>query len=133
MHDLVKWWGGAPALTEEYEIDNGKVYKNGNVAVLYSPGYGGGYTTWSSSEGLSPFQPQVVACLLASRRDLITVDNLRMWMDIADNDDFSPYLGGVKDLEIEWLPKGTIFEIDEYDGFESIRVFNADSRGIFVA
>ncbi len=31
------------------------------------------------------------------------------------------YFGGAEDLVIEWMPIGTEFEIDEYDGSESIR------------
>ena len=31
------------------------------------------------------------------------------------------YFGGVEDLIIEWMPMGTEFEVDEYDGSESIR------------
>ena len=30
------------------------------------------------------------------------------------------YCGGADDLQIEWLDEGTVFEIDEYDGSESI-------------
>ena len=32
------------------------------------------------------------------------------------------YLGGMGDLKIEWLPVGTRFEIEEYDGFERLRI-----------
>ena len=31
------------------------------------------------------------------------------------------YAGGSDGLEIHWLPIGTIFDIEEYDGFETIR------------
>ena len=31
------------------------------------------------------------------------------------------YFGGAEDLVIEWMPMGTEFEVDEYDGSESIR------------
>ena len=30
------------------------------------------------------------------------------------------YIGGADDLRIEWMPIGTEFKIDEYDGAESI-------------
>jgi len=32
------------------------------------------------------------------------------------------YLGGLEDLEVKWLPIGTKFRIDEYDGSESIEL-----------
>lgn len=31
------------------------------------------------------------------------------------------YLGGLETLRVEWLPKGTKFIINEYDGSESIQ------------
>ena len=30
------------------------------------------------------------------------------------------YTGGIEDLEVQWVPEGTEFLIDEYDGAESI-------------
>ena len=33
------------------------------------------------------------------------------------------YDGGVDDLQVEWIEEGTHFEITEYDGSESIRIF----------
>ena len=30
------------------------------------------------------------------------------------------YKGGMMDLEVAWIPEGTLFKIDEYDGAESI-------------
>ena len=32
------------------------------------------------------------------------------------------YTGGMDSLKIEWLPEGTLFRINEYDGSESIEV-----------
>jgi hypothetical protein len=32
------------------------------------------------------------------------------------------YLGGMRDLQIEWLPVNTFFRVTEYDGFEKIEV-----------
>ena len=36
-------------------------------------------------------------------------------------------MGGANDLVIEWLPEGTIFEINEYGGYESIRIIDKNS------
>jgi hypothetical protein len=36
------------------------------------------------------------------------------------------YQGAVADLQVEWVKKGSRFEIDEYDGRESVRVFGPD-------
>ena len=31
-----------------------------------------------------------------------------------------PYLGGWRDIDIEWVPVGTKFKINEYAGYETI-------------
>jgi len=36
-----------------------------------------------------------------------------------------PYIGGACDLVIQWLPVGTEFMIEEYDGNETIRLKEA--------
>ena len=36
------------------------------------------------------------------------------------------YLGGLRDVEIEWVPKGARFVIDEYDGSESLTILGPD-------
>jgi len=32
------------------------------------------------------------------------------------------FLGGMKDLAIAWVPEGSLFKINEYDGSESIEL-----------
>lgn len=90
--------------------------KDGKVAVLYSPGYGAGWSSWAHEhEDALLFHPEIVQAVLDGDR--------KKAKDIAESlcgDSF--YGGGAEDLEIEWLPKGTQFEVDEYDGFESIRI-----------
>lgn len=90
-----------------------KVVRNGMVAVVVSPGYGAGWTTW---EDVSPFDPTVVA-----------------WIEDGKNPDTMPYknddgiyTGGLRDAEIEWISEGTRFEINEYDGFEDLRILGSN-------
>ena len=35
------------------------------------------------------------------------------------------YIGGADHLVVEWLPKGTQFEIEEYDGWETLHVIGS--------
>lgn len=43
------------------------------------------------------------------------------WLAENFGEDFrNVYCGGVDQLEIKWLPEGTAFMIDEYDGFETV-------------
>ena len=43
------------------------------------------------------------------------------WLVQQFGEDFEDvYCGGADQLEIEWVPKGTAFRIDEYDDFETV-------------
>lgn len=105
-----------------------KEIRNGLVAVLYSPGYGAGWSTWNgirdavSDEELI-FEPQIVALTIQRDLEEITADQhfelvssycTQTWGEDA------VYCGGVRDLEVLWIPEGTLFKINEYDGSESI-------------
>jgi hypothetical protein len=41
------------------------------------------------------------------------------------------YVGGASDLVVEWVPVGAQFQIEEYDGSESLRL--KDSQDWFTA
>ena len=97
-----------------------KVVRNGQVAVLYSPGFGAGWYTWGFSvygeEML--FDPWIVDVLLSDEytRDEKT-QRILAHCAVKYPD---AYTGGVEDLCIEWIPQGTAFRITDYDGNESI-------------
>lgn len=91
-----------------------KVIRGGKVAVLYSPGYGAGWYTWDVHiEGL--FHPELVEAV--ERRASSTEIK-----EIAERLFGDNYYGGADQLRIEWIPVGTQFRIEEYDGSESIYV-----------
>lgn len=90
-----------------------KVIRDGNVAVIYSPGYGAGWSTWSvPEEGI--FHPALVEAIErnASEDEIVELSK-KLFGD-------ENYYGGAGNLCIEWIPVGTAFRIDEYDGAESI-------------
>ena len=99
-----------------------KVIENGFVAVLYSPGYGAGWSTWNYEDGLDEillFQPALVEMVRNNRLNEIDTD----WLVKNLGEEFRyVYCGGAEQLEIKWLPEGTIFRVDEYDGSESITI-----------
>jgi hypothetical protein len=103
-----------------------KVVRDGKVAVLYSPGYGAGWSTWSSVNGLSDdliFEPSVVALVEDRDAEKITNAQLVELVEAYCEQKYGKhevYCGGVDDLRIEWIPVGTEFKINEYDGSESI-------------
>lgn len=94
-----------------------KLERDGKVAVLVSPGYGAGWSTWNS-EPASVFDPEMAEAVLAG-------DNARA-ETIARRKYPDAYTGGVGQLTVQWVAKGDRFEINEYDGSESLRVFGRD-------
>jgi hypothetical protein len=102
-----------------------KVIRNGKVAVLYSPGFGAGWSTWTDEfEKQLMFLPEVVELVEQKRHGEIT--KILVAAALGVSVDKAPYLGGAKDLKIEWVPEGCRVRIDEYDGSESVVVEGQD-------
>ena len=91
-----------------------KVIRAGNVAVLISPGFGSGWYSWNGIDSML-FHPKLVELVEANRREEITEELI---FELTGEENV--YTGGVGDLEVVWLPMGTEFLIDEYDGAESL-------------
>lgn len=92
-----------------------KVIRDGRVAVLYSPGYGAGWSTWAGTEIREDilFDPGAVELVEQEKWDELEVYITLKYPAL--------YTGGLRDLQIEWIPQGEQFIVDEYDGNESIR------------
>lgn len=105
-----------------------KVVRNGEVAVLYSPQYGGGWYSWNSDfrhRKQLLFHPVLVQMVEENRHEEITEEFICELLQIPM--DYSLYVGGgVHDLKIAWVPEGTPFRIDEYDGYESVVMQSQD-------
>lgn len=101
-----------------------KVIRNGKVAVLISPGFGAGWSTWSlEKERELMFDPTVVTLVEDRDEGRIETDQLVELVESYCKKKYGEhaiYCGGVEDLEIHWIPEGTQFRINEYDGSESI-------------
>ena len=97
-----------------------KVIRDSNLAVLYSPGYGAGWSTWCYNNDLVEtllFHPLIVEKVESGLEKEITTE----WLVEQFGRDFEDvYCGGADQLKIKWLPEGTAFRIDEYDGFETV-------------
>lgn len=97
-----------------------KVIRDGKVAVLVSPGFGAGWSTWSTARGgevtgfmlFDPILVDMVECKESA--ETIETYVTSMYPDV--------YCGGADDLTIQWLPVGTAFRIHEYDGSESVEI-----------
>lgn len=95
-----------------------KVIRDGRVAVLYSPAYGAGWSSWTSDEyrDFFLFDPELIT--LAEHGAGQSDVDAYIKSKLGENAYFS--IGGWSDIEIAWLPKNTSFRIIEYDGSESI-------------
>lgn len=106
-----------------YEVWRNKLYnRDGKVAVVYSPGYGGGWSTWNRCIDPTDARVAILALtgLSATLKFETEYDDEKevYFADCA----FYPFPGSSMsdDLAIEWLTVGTLYRITEYDGFESI-------------
>lgn len=101
-----------------------KVIRNGEVAIVYSPGFGAGWYSWNTENDQSEkllFHPKLVEMVEQNRQSEITEEWVERELGLKN-----VYTGGASDLKIKWLPIGTRFILEEYDGNES--VVEADSR-----
>ena len=108
-----------------------KYIKDGKVAVAYSPGYGAGWSTWVFDDTLTDtliFHPDVINMILSNKQSEIDKD----WLVEHFGEEFKDvYCVGASNLNIEWVPVGTQFRIDEYDGSE--RVIELANDNIYIA
>lgn len=97
--------------------ENIKCVRDGKVAVLYSPGFGAGWSTWAEVEDKEGclFDYRIVEAVESGMEEGALEKLVReLYPEL--------YLGGLRDLTIKWLPVGTAFRIDEYDGSESVEI-----------
>jgi len=96
-----------------------KLIRNGQVAVLYSPGWGAGWSTWNQEVPELVFEPVIVDFVEKEQWEELTTYVTLKYPGLYD--------GGMKDLKVEWIPAGSLFKINEYDGSESIELKENDS------
>lgn len=85
-----------------------KIVRNGTVAVAVSVGYGAGWSTWND---IDPMDARFNQLFLGGKVDEV--------VRICEEENLG-YAGGASQVRIEWVPVGTQFVIDEYDGAESL-------------
>jgi hypothetical protein len=100
-------------------MNTDQVVVNGQVAVLYSPGHGSGWSTWNRDNPQCVFDPRIVKWVQAGKPSQ-EVAALETHVYNTYGPDF--YVSSnLLQLEIEWIPQGTQFMVEERDGSESIR------------
>lgn len=96
-----------------------KLIRDGKVAVLYSPEYGAGWSTWTH-DGTEEFYLFDKTLVEMAERKAPGDEVERYFKSMGVND----FIGGWGDIEIQWLDQGTNFLIKEYDGFENLVIMS---------
>ena len=96
-----------------------KIERDGMIAVLVSPGYGAGWSTWADEDQKEALcmDARIVGPFLEEGNRAAAEAALKLFPNV--------YIGGADHLVVEWLPKGTQFEVEEYDGYESLHVIGS--------
>jgi hypothetical protein len=92
-----------------------KLERDGKTAIVYAPGYGAGWSTWNRKYAEE-------LCMRADIAEAVLASDVAKAKQIAEGLGDYVCVLGADDLEVEWVTKGTIFKIDEYDGSESISI-----------
>lgn len=93
--------------------------EQGRVAVLISPGFGAGWSSWANPKDAEAllFDSRLVDAVLAK----MPVDQFQTYCESIGYDH---YIGGAGELTVVWLEPGTRFSIEEYDGSENLLTFD---------
>ena len=96
-----------------------KIERDGLVAVLVSPGYGAGWSTWADEDQKEALcmDARVVGPFLEEDNRAAAEAALKLFPDV--------YTGGAENLMAKWLPKGAKFEVEEFGGYESLHVIGS--------
>lgn len=101
-----------------------------NFAVLISIGYGAGWSTWNDSK--LAYDKKVVEFWLQHKDNKKWMETVNIWNE-PESDSHKearefftsigydePYMGGFHNIIMKWVPIGSKWVINEYDGFEKL-------------
>jgi len=99
-----------------------KVVRDGMVAVLVSRGFGAGWSTWCYDDNKEKlmYDPTLVELVESD----VSLEDMAYYVRTAYPDQ---YVGGLQGLHVEWVPQGTRFRINEYDGAETVEILNLET------
>ena len=93
-----------------------KIERDGKVAVLYSPGFGAGWSTWEDEEQKEALcmDARIVGPFLEGNKEGAVAAAVKMFPNL--------YTAGAKNLQVMWIEKGKAFNVEDRDGYESVHV-----------
>tara|TARA_Y100000034_G_scaffold105363_1_gene132634 strand:- start:280 stop:615 length:336 start_codon:yes stop_codon:yes gene_type:complete len=99
-----------------------KFKRDGMVAIIISPGFGAGWSTWNQREDIAEFLlfDKTLVQYCKDGADITLVRD-HIYSKFDDANDYVS-LGGWEQADIRWLDEGTHFSINDYDGSESVQV-----------
>jgi hypothetical protein len=100
-----------------------KFIQHGTVAVLYSPGYGAGWSSWAHEPGIAEFLLFDRRIIEAAKAEATQAEVSEFLATIFGPDQYI-YTGGWEKITTTWIPVGAKFCIAEYDGSESVMRFS---------
>lgn len=95
-----------------------KLVNDGKVAVLVSPGFGAGWSTWNPDCPDMLFDPGMVDLVIKGDQEQMRAYAELKWPDA--------YMGGLNNLDVVWVEQGQLIKINEYDGSETIEYRDSD-------
>ena len=100
----------------------------GRTIVLYSPSYGSGWSSWAPGEFAYQllFDSRIILFLL-SRNYTCNDKTYYEFMKTIMPELIIPQFETFENLHIKYIPEHTMFRINEYDGAESVEIFNPKS------
>jgi hypothetical protein len=91
------------------------------VAILVSPGYGAGWSSWHGNKQQMCTDSRIIRYLYTDAKNSISYEELMTkYMGFVE----IPYDGGFSNLEVEFVPAGSLYKIREYDGAEHVEIFD---------
>jgi len=97
-----------------------RVFRGNKVAVLYSPGFGCGWSTIMANSTTVMFHPKLVELVEEGRQEEITEEFVRSLVPEKEQDRVYVDRGAVQNLKIRWLPVDTEFRIESRNGSEGV-------------
>lgn len=106
-----------------------KYIRDGCVGVLVSGGYGAGWSTWNEYGLDLATDKRIIEYFLNNFEDKVCdsyeeeeKDEKKMKSFLESIGYKNVYCGGLDGLRLELVEKGSSIKIDEYDGFESLKI-----------
>jgi len=134
-----------------------RIERDGKVAILIHPSYGGGWTTWGLDLRVdTKFDPLTDPIIVAHVLGEKPITDAQCWavanryehhmfpltryssdlefdyeIDISKSEVIAGVRECIAELAITWIPIGQRFRIEEYDGSESVDFFDESSYRVF--